>query len=782
MSEILLQLQNVSKYYTSGGSVTAGILDVNLSFRRGEFVAITGESGSGKSTLAHVLGGIIPYENGELYCKGSPTSHYDSIDWERHRRQEIGFISQNYGLLYGNTVFENVFSALLLTGMEKEESKKKAEEILTLVELWDMRTRRAAKLSSGQKQRLSIARALAKPSSILIADEPTGNLDPENSEKIIKLLAEAAKDRLVILITHEFAEAKDYVTRHISLRGGRVVTDAELRPTIGAGSAPKKTSPQSSDKRGLSFMISRLSLSARPAWSLLMCIFFSVAAFTVFAFLGTFIIALDDTNTRVYDDEAFRNGDKRRIAVMRGDSGVFTDEDYDKILKIANVESLDRYGYARDVELHYREGEGYELKYYLNSSGHVASGIEFEEKLYVNLLDNGVFIKTIPLLREGEEFLKAGRLPENVYEVVAREGEYSIGDTFPIYIRDLKNWGVNQHITFDVTVVGLTGYGDGIYLHDDVGAMMSRSVVTGNLVYYPVYESYMDGCAVVSKFVLSENLVAPDYLIKVRDYDDPSTILHVSKVYVRNEQNFIWSKVNEGNLFLGGSDVIDIFGIEKAQLSVIGAHSSTFVYLFGVSEKIFESSVAAYAQSDQISLTITDYAYTDRVINKLTDLGYSAVSPYQLGSTVQNPTLAEERMQTLIICLAAFVFVILLEIISARAMFGITFDSFKTMYDIGLGKKTATGAVLLMVLFFTVIGQLTGGIGIAVCNALSVERIVDLVKFLTFNRIALLSGVHLISSAVIAVMTVRAIRRRIYPKSERSYDLDFSAVSEEASL
>ncbi len=770
MSEILLQLQNVSKYYTSGGSVTAGILDVNLTFRRGEFVAVTGESGSGKSTLAHVLGGIIPYENGELYCNGSPTSHYDSIDWERHRRQEIGFISQNYGLLYGNTVFENVLSALLLTGMEKEESEKKAEEILTLVELWDIRTRRAAKLSSGQKQRLSIARALAKPSSILIADEPTGNLDPENSEKIIKLLAEAAKDRLVILITHEFSEAEEYVTRHISLRGGRVVTDAELRPSLNAGSTSKKAAPQSTKKRRLSFMISRLSLSARPTWSLLMCIFFSVAAFTVFAFLGTFIIALDDTNTRVYDDEAFRNGDKRRIAVMRGDSGVFTDEDYDKILKIANVESLDRYGYACDVELHYREGEGYELKYYLNSSGHAASGIEFEEKLYVNLLDNGVFIKTIPLLREGEEFLTAGRLPENVYEVVAREGEYSIGDTFPIYIRDLKNWGVNQHVTFDVTVVGLTGYGDGIYLHDDVGAMMSRSVVTGNLVYYPVYESYMDGQCIIPAFVVSENLIAPDYLIKVRDYDDPTKILHVSKVY--DDGKYIYSNLNEGNLFLSN----------ELRLSVIGTHKSTYVNLLGVSEAFFKDSVSAYTESDQIAVSITDYAYTDRVIGKLTDMGYSAISPYQVGSTTQNPTLAEERMQTLIICLAAFIFVILLEIIAARAMFGITFDSYKTMYDIGLGKKTATVSVLLMVLFFTVIGQLTGGIGIAVCNTLGVERIVDLVKFLTFNRVALLSGVHLISSAVIAVMTVRAIRRRIYPKSERSYDLDFSAVSEEASL
>ncbi len=781
MSEILLQLQNVSKYYTSGGSVTAGILDVNLTFRRGEFVAVTGESGSGKSTLAHVLGGIIPYENGELYCNGSPTSHYDSIDWELHRRREIGFISQNYGLLYGNTVFENVYSALLMTGMEKEESKSKAEEILKLVELWDVRTRRAAKLSSGQKQRLSIARALAKPSSILIADEPTGNLDPENSEKVIKLLAKAAKERLVILITHEFSEAKDYVTRHISLRGGRVVTDAELRPLPDVEPSEKRA-PQSAPRRTLSFRVARLSLTARPFWTLLLCIFFSVAAFTVFAFLGTFIIALDDTGTRVYDDSAFRNGDKQRIVVMRVDGGAFTPEDYEKILAAPYVEAVEKYGYVSDVGLHYREGEDYEVKYYLNSHGHAASGIYFEERQYVNLLESGTFIKTVPLLPGDEGFLSDGRLPETVYEVVAHEGEYAIGDTFPIYIRDMKNWGVNQHVKLDVTVVGLTGYGHGIYLSDDIGAMMSRSVVRGGFVFYPVYESYMDGCAIISKFVLSENLIAPDFLIKVLDYSDPSVTKHVSKVYVRQEQNFIWSDVNEGRLFLSGPDVMDAFGSERKELSVIGAHPSTFAYLLGVSEDIFKSSVSEFEISDQISLTIADYAYTKRVIDSLADMGYSAISPYQLGSTTQNPTLAEERMQTLIICLAAFVFVILLEIISARAMFGITFDSFKTMYDIGLGKNTATGAVLLMVLFFTVIGQLAGGIGIAACNGLGIERISDLVKFLTLPRTLLLSGVHLISSAIIAVMTVSAIRRRIYPKSERSYDLDFSAVSEEVSI
>ena len=215
MAQELLTLQNLAKYYTAKQSVVVGLNQTNLTFCRGEFVAITGESGSGKSTLAHVLGGILPYEGGELYYKGKPTSHYDSADWERYRRDCVSFISQNYGILPGSSVQDNVTCALRLIGSTQKQAEKDAETILKQVELWDLRHRRAAKLSSGQKQRLSIARALAKPAPVLIADEPTGNLDAENSAMVIELLAEAAKDRLVILITHEFSEAENYVTPHI---------------------------------------------------------------------------------------------------------------------------------------------------------------------------------------------------------------------------------------------------------------------------------------------------------------------------------------------------------------------------------------------------------------------------------------------------------------------------------------------------------------------------------------------------------------------------------------
>ena len=177
----MIELKDVTKYYSSDTSVAMALRNINLEFHKGEFVVITGKSGSGKSTLLNVISGMDTYEEGEMYFNGMETSYYDKKDWEDYRRENISFIYQSYNLIDSYTALENVETVMRIeNGKEsRRERKKRALEILDQVGLKKRARHKAVHLSSGQKQRLGIARALAKDTDIIIADEPTGNLDVE---------------------------------------------------------------------------------------------------------------------------------------------------------------------------------------------------------------------------------------------------------------------------------------------------------------------------------------------------------------------------------------------------------------------------------------------------------------------------------------------------------------------------------------------------------------------------------------------------------------------------
>ena len=224
MQAPILELKNIGKIYVSEGNVAVGIRGVNLSFNRGEFVAVTGKSGSGKSTLLNVISGMDSYEEGELYVEGEPTSHFMQKDWEEYRKQYISFIFQDYNILESFTVLQNVELALMHIESHKER-RAKALELLRRVGLEKHIHHKGSKLSGGQKQRTVIARALAKDSPILLCDEPTGNLDSKTSEEIISLLREVSQDKLVIIVTHNFEQVEAYATRHIRIYDGAVDRD-----------------------------------------------------------------------------------------------------------------------------------------------------------------------------------------------------------------------------------------------------------------------------------------------------------------------------------------------------------------------------------------------------------------------------------------------------------------------------------------------------------------------------------------------------------------------------
>ena len=279
----MLRLKNVSKFYYSKGVIASGFSKVNLELSMGEFVVITGESGSGKSTLLNVLSGLDTYEEGEMYINGQETSHYNESDFEEYRRRYVGNIFQNFNLVNSYTVYQNVELALVLNGEKKKDVRKNVLDIISKVGLSDFVNTKCSKLSGGQKQRVAIARALAKETPIIVADEPTGNLDSKSAEEVIRLLSEISKDKLVIIVTHNLEQVEQYVTRLIKMHDGKILEDKTLK-------APEtKDQDVSRDFKDIT-VSNRFRLGARNAFNIpaKFVLIFAVFLFISFAVAGTY--------------------------------------------------------------------------------------------------------------------------------------------------------------------------------------------------------------------------------------------------------------------------------------------------------------------------------------------------------------------------------------------------------------------------------------------------------------------------------------------------------------
>ena len=223
----MLQIKDISKKYITGSLEQMALDGVSLNLRDNEFVAILGPSGSGKTTLLNIIGGLDRYDSGDLIINGVTTKRSKDRDWDSYRNHTIGFVFQSYNLIPHQTVLANVELALTIGGMSKAERKRRAEEALTKVGLKDHINKRPNQLSGGQMQRVAIARALVNDPDILLADEPTGALDSETSVQVMDLLKEVAKDRLVVMVTHNPELAEQYATRIVTLKDGKITSDSD---------------------------------------------------------------------------------------------------------------------------------------------------------------------------------------------------------------------------------------------------------------------------------------------------------------------------------------------------------------------------------------------------------------------------------------------------------------------------------------------------------------------------------------------------------------------------
>ena len=223
----MLKLKNIKKDYKTGDFIQHALKNISVSFRKNEFVAILGPSGSGKTTLLNIIGGLDRYDSGDLIIDGKSTKSFKDKDWDAYRNHAVGFIFQSYNLISHISVLENVEMGMTLSGVSAAERRRKALELLEKVGLKDHAHKRPNQLSGGQMQRVAIARALANNPKIILADEPTGALDSKTSTQIMELIKEIAKDKLVIMVTHNAELAKDYASRIVSMKDGVILDDTD---------------------------------------------------------------------------------------------------------------------------------------------------------------------------------------------------------------------------------------------------------------------------------------------------------------------------------------------------------------------------------------------------------------------------------------------------------------------------------------------------------------------------------------------------------------------------
>ena len=223
----MLQIQHICKEYRTGDLVQKALDDVSLNLRDNEFVAILGPSGSGKTTLLNIIGGLDRYDSGDLIINGISTKKYKDRDWDSYRNHTIGFVFQSYNLIPHQTVLANVELALTISGIGKSERRERAVKALEKVGLGSQLHKKPNQMSGGQMQRVAIARALVNDPDILLADEPTGALDSETSIQVMELLQEVARDRLVVMVTHNPELAEEYATRIVNLKDGKIRSDTD---------------------------------------------------------------------------------------------------------------------------------------------------------------------------------------------------------------------------------------------------------------------------------------------------------------------------------------------------------------------------------------------------------------------------------------------------------------------------------------------------------------------------------------------------------------------------
>jgi len=726
----MLKLENVSKIYYTNGIVATGISKVNLELNIGEFVVITGESGSGKSTLLNVISGIDSYEEGEMYINGKETSHYTEKDFEEYRKKYIANIFQSFNLINSYTVYQNVELVLLLNGYKRKQIKKKVLDIIDKVGLTKFKNTKVSKLSGGQKQRVAIARAIVKDTPIIVADEPTGNLDTKSAYEIIELLKNVAKDKLVVIVTHNIEQVEKYATRIIKMHDGRMIQNTEIK-NINEDSKITQAS-------GKNITIpNQYRLGIRNTFNIFskFILLFIVFTFMSVAFLAeysAFKLVEHSTEESSGYSANLRDISKERILINKQNREPFTEDDYSKIKQLSNIDYIVEDDISLDTEFILRNDT-------LNTYGYIKDINNFKGNLDI------------------------GRMPENDDEIIlkANKDDYTItqmlDETLNSEFSLQKSYREGDTIK-TVKIVGIQ--------YNENNTIYDRTFYVSNEVK-KVVRSYVHNQYSDMKTLLNDKYV--QYNIETSENVEPGTaIVNDDLKYQFKNNKIINQNINISVSNIYYEDNIDLTitkTFTKSNLKKLTGYTDYSYYQNAIIINPDDYNSLYDKPSYQSSVYVKDASIIDQTMSELENLGLKPKKATDFKVEYENESQIVKIFKVVVtifvIIVVFFISYLIISIIlksrniyyTTLRMLGATSKSTRKILNIELFINSTLS--YLMVLTF---GYLVKH------DIIKIEFIANLIKYITLNECILMYLILFVVTQLIA----RKFAKKIFKSSAMS--------------
>lgn len=729
----MLKLENVSKYYYNNGIIAVGFSKVNLELKLGEFVVITGESGSGKSTLLNVISGLDSYEDGEMFINGKETSHYTEKDFEDYRRKYIANIFQSFNLVNSYTVYQNIELVMLLNGYKKYKVKKQILKIIDEVGLTKFKNTKVSKLSGGQKQRVAIARAMVKDTPIIVADEPTGNLDTESAKDVLEILKRVAKDKLVVMVTHNIEQVEQYATRVIKMHDGRIIENNEIKKI------EEEPKIEASKYKNLT-LFNKFRLGIRNTFNIkskfvLLLVVFAFMSTALVAEYGSFKAAEEDSLDEGVSSWVLQDTSKERILVRKQDKTAFIDSDLENIKALSNINTVVENDMFIDSYISLQKQENDSMVYY-SYSGSCKDISNFSGNL------------------------EYGRMPENDSEVIIsmNKNDYDL------------NQGIDNVLNQQYTIYDPTGRTD-IKTVTVVGIVFNEKKYDYNSTIY-VDKGILDSLRVyLNQYYSKLKILAND---KYKNYEIvPTDKVESGCAYVNDAE-----KYNYKNDRIRGTKLnitaTNIYYEKELELTITNTFTEyNFKRLTGLKDyyrnynSLFINTEDYYSMFDepsyQISVYVKDKNTIDQTMQELNNMGLTTkkASDFEVNYNAESYKFIKiiRTVVTIVVLIVLFFisYFIIRVILKSRNVY------FTTLRMLGANVRTIR-AVLDIELFniYTIAYALLMGFCYMLNeNIIEIQVATKILKYLSIKEFTIIY----LCLAVMAILLSRKVSRKIFKKT-----------------